>query len=337
MSRSSLLFAASLVAGCALAGASALAASSAKNPAEALAKGEAGRIYFRSATAWSPRDLVTGNYTKKEVVWGDLALPQTDAAKAPTVVIMHGSTGVLDEHKWTAAQLNKAGYATMIVYSYEARGIKSAVRDQSAVTTATTLKDVYEALKLLATHPDIDAKRIALAGTSKGGMVAFWAGFEPLRKALSSGDLKFAAHDVLYGACIIQFKNPLMTGAPMLFQLGKLDTWDPPQGCSAYAEKMRKAGHPAKVIVYDDAYHGWWPGISRFEVATFGECLFHLDDNAVAYDAPTGRNVQDKVKFQEAARRCIKRKTVTVGAKGTSVRETGLEDLVAFLKEAMKP
>lgn len=117
--------------------------------------------------------------------------------------------------------------------------------------------------------------------------------------------------------------------------MGNWASGTPPGVCEKYAKKIQEAGFQAKTIVYDNAHHGWGPGVREIEdVGTFGQCMFLLDESAIVYDASTGKNVQSKEKFGEAARKCIWKKTVYIGAEG-GVRDAALKDLKAFLSKTL--
>ena len=51
--------------------------------------------------------------------------------------------------------------------------------------------DVVEPLKFLSRHPDIDANKIAITGWSLGGMVAFYAAWEPIMEKLAPNGERF--------------------------------------------------------------------------------------------------------------------------------------------------
>ena len=162
-----------------------------------LADGRTGRIEFQSATPAGPTELVTKTY-KGTIVAGTLALPQGAGPGTPAMVIAHGSGGILPgrEHAW-ARRLNELGIATFVVDSFTPRGLTSTSRDQSRLSTMANLADALAALRLLATHPQLDPERIGVMGFSRGGQVALYSALEPLRRGMVDGDLRFAVHVAL--------------------------------------------------------------------------------------------------------------------------------------------
>lgn len=79
--------------------------------------------------------------------------------------MMHGSGGIYSAMLgYWPEQFNAAGYAVLSVDSFGPRGVKSTATDQSQVPFAADVADAFAALKLLASHPRIDAGRIAIMG-----------------------------------------------------------------------------------------------------------------------------------------------------------------------------
>jgi dipeptidyl aminopeptidase/acylaminoacyl peptidase len=129
-----------------------------------LADGQTGKIAFESPTPKTMRDLVTRSAMQRAVITGFLSFPETGAGPVPAVVILHGSGGVGGRESIWAQRMNDLGYAALIVDSFTGRGIKDTVTDQSQLATAGDMADGLVALRLLASHPRIDRKRIAVMG-----------------------------------------------------------------------------------------------------------------------------------------------------------------------------
>jgi dienelactone hydrolase len=98
-----------------------------------------------------------------------LRLPAVQAPM-PAVVIVHGSSGVDSRGPSYAAELNKAGIATLEIDMWAARGITGGADRPRSVPE--TLPDAYGAFKFLAANPAIDPKRIGIMGFSWGGVVS---------------------------------------------------------------------------------------------------------------------------------------------------------------------
>ena len=117
------------------------------------------------------------------------------------------------------------------------------------------------ALQFLASHPRIDAKRIAIVGFSFGGEVAYLAAFERLRAAFLPGKARFAAHVAFYPAGVYGgvAEQGGFTGAPILMLLGENDDNLPVSKVQDYLAYARKAGmpQPFDVEIYPGAWHAW--------------------------------------------------------------------------------
>ena len=99
--------------------------------------------------------------------------PETAATRWPAVVILHGSGGVDSRGGWYARKLNEAGFATLELDLWAARGVSGpSTRPKSPMET---VPDAYAALALLSARPDIDPARIGVMGFSWGGVKRFCA------------------------------------------------------------------------------------------------------------------------------------------------------------------
>jgi dienelactone hydrolase len=123
--------------------------------------------------------------------------------KLPAVVLVHGSGGIYPEQiSFWARLLNEQGIAAFVIDAFGPRGVKSTADDQSLVPFAADTADAFAALGLLASHPRIDPKRIAVMGFSRGGITAVRSGVVRIINGAAPAGLRFAAHVALYsGGC----------------------------------------------------------------------------------------------------------------------------------------
>src|SRR5262249_2078484 len=126
--------------------------------------------------------------TKAVAVPATLGFPDVARERYPAVVVLHTVAGTIEANEGQyAAELRKAGFATLVYDSFAARGTTGIALARSGPGLwPTGVADAYAALKLLAAHPRIDAAHIAIVGFSYGGEVAHLTAFEPLRAALDA-------------------------------------------------------------------------------------------------------------------------------------------------------
>lgn len=209
---------------------------------------------------------------------GKLSVPTTpskkclpSSGKRPAVLILHGSSGVDARGDFYEAALNAAGFATLQIDMWEARGVTGiANRPQLPVLT---YPDAFSALGYLAAQPGIDASRVAVLGFSWGGVLALGTA-EQLYAGQFGGGRRFAAHVAHYPVCYgannasivapyspaqagTQFLN--LTGAPVLVQIGSEDDYDNGTAhCTALAQEVNPSNnHVVEVVPYPGAYHAW--------------------------------------------------------------------------------
>ncbi|RBP09178.1 dienelactone hydrolase [Roseiarcus fermentans] len=300
-----------------------------------LADGRTGTIAFEAPTPRSGRALAMRKVTEEALIAGVLTLPAGagPAAKVPAMVVVHGSSGVLkNEWEW-AQRLNAMGVATFVIDNFTGRGVSETATDQSRLSPAADVAGALAALRLLATHPAIDEKRIGVIGFSRGGSAALNAALEPIRRGVIDDGLRFAAHVAVYPGCAVAWVSAHLDGSPILMLLGGKDDYTPAAFCLAYADRLRARGASISVIVYPDAYHGFdsaAPPRFRPGPTTLRKCHgeIDLDDGALTMergdDKATGKDAGALLKD------CVEH-GVTVGG-DPEARERAPNDVANFLK-----
>jgi len=217
---------------------------------------DSGLVNFMSANRRTTFGQV---YQKKvafdEPITGDLRFPGNPApGKLPAVVIMHSSAGVGESvHAW-AQFFNDMGLASLAVDSFKPRGIQRSVEDQNVLSFAASAMDSLKALELLATHPAIDAKRIAIIGFSRGGGAGLHASFERVRQGAIKDDTRYAIHFLFYPSCS-EFART--TGAPLHAFLGSDDAYNSVDKCRFNVNRLKSLGAHIDMTVYQGAKHGF--------------------------------------------------------------------------------
>ena len=307
-------------------------------PVATLADGRTGTIAFEALTPKSSREFVLRKATEKSVIAGVLTLPGSantgDApkAKVPAMVVVHGSSGVLqNEWEW-AKRLNELGVATFVIDNFTGRGVAETATDQSRLSPSADAAGALAALSLLATHPAIDPKRIGVIGFSRGGSAAINSALEPIRRAVIDDDLRFAAHVAVYPGCSVPFVSADLDGSPILMLLGGKDDYTPASFCLDYADRLRASGASIKAVVYPNAYHGFdsaAPPHFRPRPTTARNCHGEVDLDDGVFTAQAGDQVVRGAAAAAEIKRCTER-GVTVGG-DPEAREKAPGEVADFL------
>jgi len=307
-----------------------------------LAADSQGRLRFPTASYDSLPKLAARQPLGEVEGVGDLLLPAGDG-RVPAVVILHTIGGPSPTNEaWIAERLVKAGFAAFTVDTYGPRGWTA----EMAVKGGTQLNpgqvaDALNALKLLAGHPRVDAKRIAVIGFSMGGDSAHYAAFEALRKGVIADDLRFAAHIPFYPGFGwgVRAAADAYTGAAVLFLIGEKDDAGPPAKVRAYLDYHKAAGSgaPLEMVVYPGAFHSWtmpkWDPPKFFpQHSTLKACTLLILDRAGPAELLADGTVRpvDLPKW----RGCMASKGYHQGFSGPT-RDRSLADAIAFLRRAM--
>ena len=238
-------------------------------------------IHFESANPFSLGDIITDlDNQEKQQVFGQLTTPVDSLnpdRKYPLIIGVAGSMGWRKHHLDYLKMYQEQGFATFQLNSFKSRGITSTVGSQDEVTIAAVILDAYRALEKLAKHPKINKDKVALTGWSLGGGVSLFAGWMPLKKAITD-QVSFAAHLAFYPPCFINPENLSFTKAPIHILIGEADNWTPAKPCINLVEKLSDKTN-ISITTYPDAHHGFdseEPVVWNEKGYSFKDCLFDL-------------------------------------------------------------
>lgn len=322
------------IAGCQTTGGGDEAQSAAKS-----ATGPAGSevLSIESASPYSMKDLIEHPAAKGDVMLkAELVFPEgaSETEKLPVMVYVHGSGGPLDRHQKWLRLFRDMGIATLQADHFAPRGVTSTVGDQSNVTGAMMTADALAILKALANHPRIDPNRIGIMGSSKGGGVATYVAWNPIRKAVS-GDKAFAVHIPLYSTCA-HWENMDFTGAPLLMMIGDQDRYTGVTQCVESIDAMRAAGYTAaSVKLYPGAYHAFDDdrGVRQLSDGfSVTKCRFVVKADGETIEETSGLSMDNKSDRLSAFRRCAT-PGVTLG--GNQVMPEAMKDVKAFVSKTL--
>jgi dienelactone hydrolase len=227
--------------------------------------------------------------------------------------------------------LNPAGAAVFVVDSFKPRGVDSTSSNQfnSKVSIPAQTADALNALRVLATHPQIDASRIYVIGMSRGGNPAFYSAWPMYQAPVNTGGAKFAGHIPMYpGMCNIRYRADVnaKATAPIFFALPDRDKEDfqDVAVCERYAKELAAAGNVVTSKEYKGTYHAWDGGARRFRyenshVAKTCDMELEMTDVAGgglgrnAKDLKTGKQLTSYAEWDAAINRCMGMHSAALG------------------------
>jgi dienelactone hydrolase len=169
----------------------------------------------------------------------------------PTVILLHGCSGVTPNVTAWATWLQSEGYAALVLDSFSARGLRTVCGDPRPLMGEVRAHDVFAAAARLKTLADVDGHRIAAMGFSHGGSTALWA----WRTQARHPEAMLKALIAFYPSC--SPPAPLGEAPPLLMLLGGQDDWTPAEPCLKLANTARQAGRAVSVVLYPDARHAF--------------------------------------------------------------------------------
>jgi dienelactone hydrolase len=227
--------------------ATALASACVAAPVESLPEGFEGQFEFRIS------DSV--------VLTADLKLPHGSARKAPypLVVVMHGGAGVHETDAQYADAFATLGYAAVVVDSFGGRGYRPDLGTGAGASLRPTVRvvEAYRVLAVLATDPQIDAKRAVLFGRSHSATTAMIAATAWAKNRYAPGGPSYAGFIGLYPTCSIVYPEFVALNAPLRLHLGLKDELTPAKPCQAIVDRMQGLGQDAKATSYEEAHHAF--------------------------------------------------------------------------------
>jgi dienelactone hydrolase len=195
-----------------------------------------------------------------------------DGDRHSALVFLHGCGGLihdgdLDERETSwAGELNRLGYAVLMVDSHWPRGIGSTCSlrvtnpDEWMKLMLKREGDAYGALQFLAAQPFVDSNRIGVIGWSLGGGVVLLSTRSGERTRLNgSGSASFRGAVAFYPAlCNDDEQAPGWSNEiPLLLLQGASDTWTQAAPCQRFVENAVARGARIDMQIYPGAYHAF--------------------------------------------------------------------------------
>lgn len=186
-----------------------------------------------------------------ETIEGYLSKPEGSGPFA-AVVYLHGCNGLSKNARDRVAKLMTGwGYVSLAVDSFTTRGIK----DSCDRLLPSGQADALGALHYLSNLAFVDPHRIAVIGSSRGGIIALQvASSHPVDLFAVPDELKFKAAVAYYPLCGVATDQLTI---PTIILTGELDDWTPAKDCERWMERRAGKGAPVKLVIYPGAYHAF--------------------------------------------------------------------------------
>jgi dienelactone hydrolase len=188
---------------------------------------------------------------------GQLRIAQ-GAGRLPVVVLQHGSSGYAANIDVWSRELNEMGISTFALDGFTGRGLTEVNSNQALLGRLNLILDIYRALEILAKHPRVDSRRLALMGFSRGGQATLYASLKRFHQMWNKSGVEFAAYVPFYPDCMTTFVSDTdVADRPIRIFQGARDDYNPISACKAYVERLRAAGHDVALTEYANASHAF--------------------------------------------------------------------------------
>jgi dienelactone hydrolase len=208
-------------------------------------------------------------------------------------MLQHGSGGMSANIEMWAREFNAMGVSTFALDGFTARGLTNVTTNQALLGRLNFVLDMYRALDVLAKHPRVDPRRIALMGFSRGGQAALYASLKRFHKMWNRSGIEFAAYIPFYPDCATTYLSDTdVADRSIRIFGGTQDDYNPIMLCKAYVERLKAAGRDVQVTEYPNAPHAFDvpllpPTVVVSDGQTVRHCVIREEPAGLLIDAST--------------------------------------------------
>jgi len=260
------------------------------------------------------KELVSGDRSSNFEGFGHLYLPQNASTsnKVPLMLILHGSGGTWSGREVRHAELlRQNGIGVLVIDTFSNRGLSKKdkyIPRLMEVNFPDQLADAFGALNALQSHPFVDGNNIGVMGYSMGGISTILAAYENVAAFSSTNNERFALHIAFYPPCVVQPKQRIPTGAPVVSLWGLEDESTPKLKCDGFLRVFEEEGSFVRTLWYEGASHGWnglKPAKFHKSVPNFATCEFLLHENGQVTESKTGKTTDTDKEMIENSEYCV--------------------------------
>ncbi|MSQ73335.1 MAG: hypothetical protein EXR27_18955 [Betaproteobacteria bacterium] len=194
---------------------------------------------------------------KEAIVPVTLLLPGNAGPGVSLLIVINSSSGADDAVMQALVRRSVAsGIGAVALNTYSARGISDTVTNQERVSYEEQFADLQSLLTVLREDRRFSKSKIALAGHSRGGILAYMAAFSEFQGYMHQPRLRLDAYVALSPSCQPTFRSDKLNG-PLLIISGEKDDWTLPSPCERRIAQLQRAGEDAAMHIMAGANHSF--------------------------------------------------------------------------------
>lgn len=214
-------------------------------------------IQFVSRNPAHFREWFEGELGQEVVLSAQLFKP-TVSGLAPIVVMVPGSANIGPHHIEQATQLTSNGIAVLLIDPMYGRSIQTTAKDQAQLRWAAGVFDIFAAIEVISSDPALDARRIGLLGSSRGGFAVITAMMSQIQDRYLKPSTHIVGAFAGYPWCGLQFWEPRIAGnSDLRLFSGDRDDWVSVQQCQDLVHALSQTQSSAQLRILPGAGHAF--------------------------------------------------------------------------------